>query len=319
MWPLRQFEAWFPDRASRVCLVLSVLLALFLWAWTASEAKAIDAFEVPVDFTGVPQGMAVVGTDAHRTAVVQVRGPKEILKRMGPADVDIRVDLSLCGLGPQVVEVPRQGIRLPSSIQLVAVYPSVLHISLEKLVTAPLPIRPDFVGKPAEGLVVLGWSIEPPEAQVKGPKKHLRKLTHLGTRPVSLDGRREDFAEAVAPVAQDTEVSVEPGAGWILKVRLGEQTGRRSVRGIPVTVVNARGLASTKPGAVEVNVEGPASLVATLGPSDFRCEVDAQGLAPGEAPYEIKPAVRALKKDPSGRLAVTAVDPHFVSVRIAHR
>ena len=103
------------------------------------------------------------------------------------------------------------------------------------------------------------------------------------------------------------------------RVRIGEKSGRRTLAGVAVSVVGARGRASAEPGTVKVSVDGPASLVSSLSPSDFRCEVDAAGLAPGEAPYEIKPAVRIAKKDPSGRLAVTAVDPHFVSVRIAPR
>jgi hypothetical protein len=317
--PIPRPDTWFPDRASRVYLIFSLLIAVFLWVWTASEAKVINELEVPVDFTGVPEGMVVVGPDAHRSLITQVRGPREIVKRVRQADVEIRVDLSKSGMGPQILEVARQSVRLPSTVEFVTVQPPTLRISLEKLVTATLPVRPSFTGRPAGNLVVAGWSVEPSEVQVSGPSSNVRKINHVETQTVSLDKRREGFTEVVAPVSPDSEVTVVPGPGLTLKVLLGEKPSRRTVEGILVAVVNAGGRSAADPPTVLVSVEGPPSLVGSLGPDDFRCEADAQGLVPADAPYQIKPAVRLARKDHAARVEVTAVSPHFVSVKVVSR
>jgi YbbR domain-containing protein len=316
---LSSLRSRIPDRASRIYMVLSALLAIFLWTWTASEAKVMSELEVPVDFANTPEGMVVVGPDAHRTVLAQIRGPREMVKRVRVADLEVRVNLAMAGQGPQVVEIPRQSVRIPSTLELIKVFPPILHISLEKLVSTTIAVRPNFSGRPRGDMMVIGWSIDPPEALVKGPQGSVRKIGHLDTQAVSLDGRKEDFIEVVTPVSPDPDVAVVPGPAWTLKAHLGERTARRTVEEVPVTVANARGRAVAEPSSVQVSVEGPATLVASLVPSDFRCEADAQGLSTSETPYQLKPAVRILKKDPSGRLEITAVSPHFLSVRLGSK
>lgn len=314
--PIPPPDTWFPDRASRIYLTFSLLLAVLLWVWTASEAKVINELEVPVNFVGAPDDTVVVGQDAHRSVTVQIRGPREIVKRVRPADVEVRVDLSRSGLGPRILEVGRQSVRLPSTVELVTVQPPTLRVSLERLASASLPVRPIFTGRPADNLAVMSWTLDPPEAQVRGPHADLRKLSHLQTQPVSLDRRSDGFTEIVTPVSPDPEVSVVPGPGLTLKVVLGEKPARRTVEGIPVTVVNGGGRSGVDPKTVTASVEGPPSMVGSLAPGDFRCTADARGLAPSEVPYQIKPAVRFARKEMASKVEVTAVNPHFVAVKI---
>jgi len=314
--PKRWVEIWFPDRSSRISLGLSMILAVFLWMYAVSEAKFVKDIVIPLELVNVPKGMVVLGEDASRPVAVQIQAPPDLLKRVREEDVDVKVDLSRLEPGPQLVEIAREAVRLPSSVELVGVKPSVLHLILDRVVSVTLPVVPAFDGELQGSQVVRSWSITPQTAEVAGPESLLEGVESLDTEPVLLANRTGSFREGVVPIPPAPELVITPGQSWTLEVVLGERRRQRTLTGVAVSVSDGPYRVRLNPETLKINVDGPENLVNRLRPQDFSADVDVKLLEPTETPYQLKPAVRFIGRDPTGELAITSVIPHYVAVTV---
>ena len=310
------FERIFPDRQSAWLLLLAFVLAVFYWAFTILEEKSLKDLSVPVEFTGVPQNMVVIGEDARRLVTLEVKGPPDMLRRVREEDVDVKVDASKLEPGPQVVDLGRENVRLPSSVEFARTYPRTLHFTLDRRVRATLPLHPNFTGKCPPGLAVLGWSIDPPTTAVDGPETLVKKLRQIPTQPVSLDGRAQDFLVPVVPTLNEPDVAVSGLSSFTLKVTVGEARAQRTIGPIQIRVLHAAAPVVLAPPALRVMVDGPASIVRGLSPQDLTAEVDVTGLKPADKEYQLRPAVRFVNSSIGSRVEITSLTERYVGVRI---
>jgi len=309
-------EFLLPDRSSKIWLGLSVLLALCIWAYTITEAKYTKELYVTLEFVNIPPGTVVLGRDAERSVVLLVQAPQDLLKHVNVDDALVQVDLEQAKEGPQIIDIRKDHVRLPSTVELVEIRPASVRVYLDKFVTARLPVRPAFTGEAGEEMVVTSWDVEPEDGEVRGPETILREIEHLSTSPVSLDHRTASFEERVYPASPDPEVEVTAGQTWTLHVRLGERRVQRSMIGVPITVMDGGKILRLTPETLKVGIEGPQSFVEAVRLRDFRAEVDARELTPSPTPYRLKPAVRYLGDDPDKSLEITSVIPRYIAVRV---
>jgi YbbR domain-containing protein len=309
-------ERLLPDRQSVWLLLLALVLALFYWAFTVLEEKSLKDLSVPVEFTGVPQNMVVTGEDARRLVTLEVKGPPDMLRRVREEDVDVKVDVSKLEPGPQVVDLGRENVRLPSSVEFARTFPRTLHFTLDRRVRATLPLHPNFTGKCPPGLAVLGWSIDPPTTTVDGPETLVKKFRQVPTQPVALDGRAQDFAVPVVPNLNEPDVAVSSTSSFTLKVTVGEARAQRAIGPIQIRVLHAPAPVVLTPPSLKVMVDGPASIVRLLSPQDLVAEVDLAGLKPADKEVQLRPAVRFVNASIGSRVEITSLTERFVGVRI---
>lgn len=308
-----------PDRRragvqTAVLLGLSLLLALLYWAYNVYEEKALKDLSVPIEFVNVPQDMAVVAEGVPRLVTVEVKGSPEMLKRIREEDVDAKVDVAKLTSGPQVFEIGRESVRLPSAVELVRVVPRVIHFSLERKTRATVPLEPSFSGHSGRGLQVLSWKIEPPSVRVEGPESLLRRLKRVPTQPVPLDGRTQDFQVPVVPVVSDSDLSVLDTGPFALLVVLGERRLQRMIGPVSLLLVNGRFPVAVDPQAIHVMVEGPASLVSGLTPQDLAAELDLGVVEAGGPAVKLRPAVRFADPAVGARVEITSWSERYVEV-----
>jgi len=310
-----------PDLQAALLLGVSLGLAALFWAGTALLQTTPKEVMVPLVFEGLSPDRVVTGEMARARVTVVIRGTPEMLRRVGEDEIQARVDVSALELGPHVVEMGREDVRLPSSVELERVVPSSIQFTLEKKVQREMPLEPAFTGKPPRGLQVLSWSVDPPTTPVEGPESLLRQLRRVTTQPVPLEGRSQDFEAAVVPAPAEAELTVTAPQTHRLRVSVGELLAQRAITPVAVTVLRAgEGLTTDlAPSALTVMVEGPQSLVARLRPEDLVAEVDLQGLAASAKAYQLKPAVRLADPTLRSRVEVTSWIQKFVTVTVRTR
>ncbi len=304
------------ERPPLSLIVLSFVLALLYWGYTVSEEKSLKDVSVPLEFTNVPKDKIIVGENLPRLVTVEIKGSPEMLRRVREEDVDAKVDVGKLKLGPQVLEIGQEDIRLPSSVSFVRVLPGVLHFTLERKVTETLPLDPHFTGHVTRGNQVLGWSIEPPSTRIEGPESIVRRMRHAPTQPVSLEGRSQDFQAPVVPTFSDPEISVLDLGPYTLNVRIGERRSQRTIGPIPIKVLNAKYPVVLDPTTLKVMVDGPFSLVHSLTPQDLVAEVDVTGLKPSNQAYQLRPAVRFSSTNLAAHIEITSWIQRFVGVKV---
>ena len=296
----------FPGKQSVWLLVFALVVSAVFWAYTISGQNSLKDLQAPLNFTGVPDGMMISGADRVSVVTVEFKGSPEVLSRVKEGDVDVSVDVGNLVPGPQLLSIGRSDVRLPGSVSFVKVYPSVLHFSLDKRISARVPLKAVFKGRVPKDRQLLDWSIAPPEALVGGPESVVRGIKSLPTHAVVLDGHDQDFQVSVTPnlkgIAAVTLKSAQP---FLLSVTIGEKRIQRTIGPVAIQILNAKGRFIVKPAVLKVMVDGPASLINSLRPEDFVAEVNVIHLKPRVEPYRLRPAVRLSNPDLADQVKIT--------------
>jgi YbbR domain-containing protein len=174
-------------------------------------------------------------------------------------------------------------------------------------------VVPALDGRPADGFLVGGISVEPRTVSVAGPETRLRNIRAATTAPVLIDGARSGVSATV-------DVGVVDG-----ELRLSEaQTARVSVAIVPVSdavartffelPVAARGLADSRnvlldPLRVSVVIRASPGTVGRVDPVRVAPYVDVVGLGPGS--YTLPVHV-----DPDPTFVVGTISPSTVKVQV---
>ena len=109
--------------------VLALAISFLLWATYTSEPYAEVGFQVPLEFTTMPSQLEITG-DVPTVVHVRVRGRSALLRRMIPADLNLRLDMKDRKQGTTTINFsPRDG-RRPYGATVVQVTPSEIHVTL---------------------------------------------------------------------------------------------------------------------------------------------------------------------------------------------
>ena len=313
----RSLKRSFGGKQSAWLLVFSLVFSALFWAYTVTGENSLKDLDVPLNFANVPESMMVSGADAARMATVEFKGAPEVLKRIKAEDVEIKIDVGKLKPGPQVYAITRNDVRLPGSVAFVKAYPRLLHFTIDRRVSASVPLEPAFEGKPAEGSEVLGWSVDPPNAVIEGPENIIKRIKQAPSQVIRLDGRDQDFSLAVVPTFKnEPDVSVLSAGPFLLSVTIGEKRIQRTIGPVRVRIKNARRPMSAAPQNLEVMVDGPADIVNSLRPEDFTAEVNVMSLDSAKKSYRMLPAVKLKDPELAKSVSITGWNQRYVVIRV---
>jgi hypothetical protein len=119
----------------RLCLhnlrlkLIALGISFFLWATYTAEPFAQVGYNVPVAYVNVPDGLTLGGTPPNAVRVV-LRGRSGLLRRLGPGDLTLDVDLATAPSGDVPVRLFPSMVGVPFGTQVVRLAPSEFHVSL---------------------------------------------------------------------------------------------------------------------------------------------------------------------------------------------
>jgi YbbR domain-containing protein len=117
--------------------LLALAVSFLLWATYTSEPFAEVGFQVPLEFTNMPPQLEISG-DVPTTVHVRVRGRSAFLRRMVPADLNLRMDMKNARQGTTLLGISNRMVGAPFGAAVVEVFPSEIHVTLVPRNT-PLP------------------------------------------------------------------------------------------------------------------------------------------------------------------------------------
>ncbi|TMJ02319.1 MAG: YbbR-like domain-containing protein [Bacillati bacterium ANGP1] len=141
-------------------------------------------------------------------------------------------------------------------------------------------VIPDITGEPAYGYSVLGVRVTPPTVTITGLPEQLVEIETVRTEPVMITGATQD-------VVRDVGLVVPPELARSTRVRVAVQIApaiaATTVRGVRVQVQNApAGLVTrVEPATVDVQVQGPVSIINKIRPDDLLARVDGTTFSTG--------------------------------------
>ena len=172
--------------------ILAFVFALVLWFFVMGEQTLEKAYPVPLELRNVPEGL-VVTSEIPSLIDVRISGPRTVLINLSPAELNIGVDLK--GLSPGVTTFKRleERLRLPRSLRITRLSPSVIDVRLERIQEKDVPVRPVFSGTLPEGLVVEKIEVRPRQVTVSGAGSELKNISDVETEPIEVNEVRESF------------------------------------------------------------------------------------------------------------------------------
>jgi len=109
--------------------LLALAISFLLWATYTSEPYAEVGFQVPLEFTTMPSQLEISG-DIPTVVHIRVRGRSALLRRMVPADLNLRLDMRDAKQGTTILPMTPEMVGTPFGATIVQVAPSEIHVTL---------------------------------------------------------------------------------------------------------------------------------------------------------------------------------------------
>ncbi|HSC71525.1 MAG TPA: CdaR family protein [Candidatus Methylomirabilis sp.] len=172
--------------------LLSVILAVLLWAVVLGEQKVEVTISIPLELKDLPRNMVLVNEPTD-TLHVRLRGPGTLVTTLGPREVAFAGLPKTFAEGENLVPIQPGSVRVPRGIQVMEVNPTRLRVVLDAIVEREIEVSPRVEGTPARGFVVKRVTSSPARIRMTGPKTELRRLSRVYTLPINLEGHRASF------------------------------------------------------------------------------------------------------------------------------
>jgi YbbR domain-containing protein len=152
-------------------------------------------------------------------------------------------------------------------------YVTLTRAPLEFGTPKSVAVIPTIVGTPEFGYSILSVRVVPQTVNLSGSPAHLATLESVITEPINITG-------AIRDVVQEVSVVTPPGLTSSRRVQVSVQIAPAVavtlVQGVRVEVRNvpSGAVAEVDPKTIQVQVQGPISVVSRLRPEDFLARVD---------------------------------------------
>jgi hypothetical protein len=109
--------------------LLAVAISFLIWATYTSEPYAEVGFQVPLEFTTMPPELEMSG-DVPTSVHIRVRGRSALLRRMIPADLNLRLEMKDGKQGTMAIHFTPEMVGAPYGATVVQVEPTEIHVTL---------------------------------------------------------------------------------------------------------------------------------------------------------------------------------------------
>ena len=109
--------------------LLALAISFLLWATYTAEPYAEVGFQLPLEFTTMPPQLEISG-DVPTVVHIRVRGRSALLRRMIPADLNLRLDMKDGKQGTATLNITPEMVRAPYGATVVQVAPTEIHVTL---------------------------------------------------------------------------------------------------------------------------------------------------------------------------------------------
>jgi len=169
--------------------------------------------------------------------------------------------------------------------------PTVVDLTLERLLTRRVPTAIQTVGTVADDIVLLGeaLTLSPSFVSVTGPSSLVQRVMSVPTEPIELERLREAGTQKISLEYDSDRLVCEPAVVDLI-VRLSPK-GRRVMSNVPPTILldSDELVAQVFPATVTVTLEGPTTILDTLSSGDLSVLLNLTGR--GESSNKLAPEV----------------------------
>jgi YbbR domain-containing protein len=261
-------------------LILSI--AFFTLTLVAqASAKEEAHIKIPVVPLNIKQGMISTG-ETPQHIEIHVLGPSALLETLSSLKLTYGLDLADMGIGPHVISVCKDCVKLPQGLSIAAINPPQIHVRLDEEIEKELPLKIYFKGKPAPGYAVAKTLAIPNRVLLKGPKQLIDGIQHISTVPIDVTGVSESFKKEVPLVLIENVQIVPTSSPIIAQVDIEELIITKTIKDLRVQGRDTSHAFQISPALITIQVKGPANALTELSSKDdFNIYINLKDLQPG--------------------------------------
>jgi len=264
--------------------LLSFGFALVLWVFVSlGQIESEVSKSVRVDTIHIPDSL-IRTSDPPPDLEIRVSGPRNVLR--GIDDKELRYVIDLKGARPGTsthrVYPPRiEGI--PAGAKITEISPSQFDLTLSQRSSKPKKVRvnPFIVGKPAEGVELLGRTVVPEFVEVTGAEEEVNILNQVDTETIDLTGKKESFSVRVGLDLVGRHIELLRQQDVLVNVYLGTPPVKNVYQGVRIVVRGTEFRYKLSRERLDIQLEGPPDQLGRLNPEDLLLVLDATGMEPG--------------------------------------
>ncbi len=247
-------------------LLFFFLLCLFISGCTTDPVET-DLL-LPVDFSNIPENMVLTGFHTDKIEI-KVRAIAKLIEDTQTEGtrypVDLYTDLAFDPAGSSVsiepgeylIPVETGRIALRPGVKIISTKPSYLTVRLEKKIKKSFKIKVPYIGRPANGYMVLDAATEPPSVELIGPFSLIHSIKEVKTTPIDLTDARQSFKKKIPLDLKNPSVIPMPGHVVTVNVPVKEILVYKTIRDIPVMIRNTAHAVTIEPPRITIKVKGP--------------------------------------------------------------
>jgi YbbR domain-containing protein len=171
--------------------ILALVIAILLWVIAQGSSSVERGFDIPVEFSGVPDGL-ILTEDSADMINVRVLGSRAALRNLQPERMRYSLDVAGAKPGVSEFEVDTSKLDLPRGARLVSRSPSRIEVTFERKASKTVRVRPELDGEVAPGFELKGAEVEPARVRVSGPAPEVLRLSEVPTETIDVAGLTED-------------------------------------------------------------------------------------------------------------------------------
>jgi YbbR domain-containing protein len=167
--------------------LISLLIAVILWALVASEPELAEFASAPVEYKNLADDLEI-SSEPVSAVSLELRGPSGELRRVDDGGIRPAVILDMSGVRPgeRTFAINVSNVQLARGVRLVRAIPSEVRLEFERRAIKNVPVQPRFTGEGQNGYVVSNWSIDPAELSISGPADHVARIRQVLTDQVDV-------------------------------------------------------------------------------------------------------------------------------------
>lgn len=172
----------------------SVVIAIALWFFVNSRGVSEITISVPLEIKNLAEGYEIV-TQKIKDVNVGLRGHERLIKSIRIQDIRVYLDMTKMREGWGVYYINKENIKVPRSIEVTKIDPSVVKINVEKIIEKKVRVKANIQGEVRKGYHIASVTVEPKKVSIEGAKSIAGKFREVSTDIIDITGKEESFEQ----------------------------------------------------------------------------------------------------------------------------
>jgi len=253
--------------------LISLLLAVILWAHIVNTQVGEVTFKIPVDYKNIPESLVVFEKEPPLITVT-FKGKKDLLRNINTKNIKVFVNLQ----NPKVNKTAQYPVllsrgELPDNIEI-STNKKFVTLTIENKISKKIPVKVKISNKDPDAFILGQPTIIPPYVTVSGPESIISSINVITTETVSITSAKKNINTTVsADISDFRKIKVEPDSLQV-KIPVFNVSNLHLVK-VPLKLINTSGFENIKVSPSTIKVYTTKSSETTHPEAkDFRAYID---------------------------------------------